>query len=368
MAHNLMIDNEGSEEQFVHFIYASEAVGQPWHGLGIEVPATFTPEEGFKRLGGFMEVRLVPLYFRGEGWVEGLEDLKVSQKGRLILSQRGEEFAVVGPSYTAMQEETLARIASIAMGGEAKVRTLGRLGRGERVFLGCDVGAVTIESPTEAGFERVFNHKLVIESTHDASGSLIKRLTTIDPVCQNTLNMGRDQAKAEIRIKHTVNVEKQAEVVAKALAETGVLVDRFEKAIHLLMSYTVPDMDTVVAYSKLLFPHASDDNEDIKLPKTIAEKREFFQFVYATSPGCAGAPETGFRLYSAATYLNDTYLRSRSIEGENGQATRRRDWSKTEFQPAAQEFRSTAFRAVQTLMSREEGNSTAAEEPEGTEA
>lgn len=331
MAHNLMIDNEGQEDEFVHFVYAEDKVGMPWHGLGRSKETPFTPILGLELLGGERLVRVVPLFFATG---------KIS-KGRSVLSPENTEFAVVGQDYEPFQEGQVAEVMQTALGDKPdRVITMGRLGRGERFFASMDLGQVEILDPTGTGFKELAKHFLVIETSHDKSRAFTMRLTTIVPVCQNTITLGERSAAVECRLLHTGSLEAQAQVVANALAKTNVMVERFEEAIGLLFTYTDVTADDVWEYAKLLFPHPMDDVEGAKIPTIIQNKRDLLFQAYEEAPGCKDTPETGFRLYQAATRLNGKVLRSKG------------GWAQDQFQPASVDFRERAYSMVLTLLGR----------------
>lgn len=334
MAHNLMITGT-EEEPFVHFVYAKSDVPMPWHGLGNPVEVPFTPEQGFRVLGGTREVRVVPLYFKDKSG-----ESRTSHKARLVVNQDDDEFAGVGPDYEAFQEDQVASVVRTALGEKPdRVITLGRLGRGERIFMSADLGNVEILDPTGTGFKELANHFLVIETSHDKSRAFVMRLTTIVPVCQNTITLGERCQAIECRLLHTKDLESQAEVVAKAMAQTGVLVEKFEEAIGLLFTFTDVNEDDLTVYGKLLFPHApSDLNSEIKVPTIVQNKRDLLRMAYEQAPGCKDTPSSGFRLYQAATRVNGKTLR--------------KDWAQDQFQPASVDFRDRAYKAVLEMISR----------------
>lgn len=339
MAHNLMIDDtvdaDGNTSKFVHFLYAQSKVPMPWHGLGMPTPLPFTPKAGLAALGGAKTVRIVPVTFMTKTGIP-----RVSDVARLVVNQDDDEFCSVGPDYAAFQEDQVMNVVETALGDKPnRVITLGRLGRGERIFLSCDVGAVEIVDPTGSGFKEIVNHFLVVETSHDKSRAFVMRLTSIVPVCQNTIALGERKQAIECRLLHTKALEDQATVVARALAQTGVLVDKFEEAISLLFTFTNVDEDDVTTYSKLLFPHAAADADPkVKLPGIVQNKRDLLRACYETAPGCVNTPPSGFRLYQAATRLNHTVLR--------------KGWSQDQFQPASVDFRERAYKAVTTMLAQ----------------
>lgn len=340
MAHNLkntpMVTAEGNLVDFWHFVYSRKLTGNrtlpmPWHGLGNEVVDPFTAKQGLAALGGPETVRVVPLTY-------ALKDgtAKVSETTRLVVNQADEEYAGVGRDYVALQEDQVAEVMDIAMDGKAKLITMGRLGRGERFFASADLGPMEIVDPTGSGFKELVNHYLVTETSHDKSRAYVLRLTTVVPVCQNTISLGERSQAVECRLLHTGSLEAQASVVAKAVARTGVLVDKFEEAIKLLFTFSDLDSDDVVAYTKLLYPHPADqDGASGKVPSIVQNKRDLVHAAYEAAPGCKDTPDSGFRLYRAATRANGKL---------------RKTWSQEQFQPASVEFRERAYSSVLKMM------------------
>lgn len=337
MAHNLMVDDtideNGNVSKFVHFVYAQSSVPMPWHGLGMATPLPFTPRAGLASLGGPKTVRVVPLTF-----VTKTGATRVSEKARLVVNQDDDEFAGVGADYEAFQEDQVADVVETALGDEPnRVITMGRLGRGERIFLSADMGNVEILDPTGTGFKEIMNHFLVVETSHDKSRAFVIRLTTIVPVCQNTITLGEKRQAIECRLLHTKDLHDQANTIAKALARTGVLVDKFEEAIKLLFTFTDVNEDDVRTYSKLLFPHApSDTDKKQRVPSIVQNKRDLVHAAYLGAPGCKDTPNSGFRLYQAATRANGIL--------------RKGGWAQDQFQPASVDFRDRAYQSVLRMM------------------
>lgn len=345
MSHDIFIENEGQENEIVHFVYAKDVIYQPWHNLCHRdgpFESQFSIYDGFERLGGFREVTLRDVFYKkltGDGFV-----WFPSEKGRAVIDQDGREFAMVGPAYTPVQEETFAKIIHTALPTERRVRTLGRLDYGKRIFAGCDAGDVSIKDPSGSGYVKSINNKLVFDTSHDSTSCLVKRLTSVDPVCKNTLTLGASVASAVVSLRHTKNVEVFALQVAKDLAETGVLVHAFESVIERLMLLQDVTDEDLYAFSKILFPHEPSDTGlpgHASLPQHIQDKRRSLCDAYYSSPGCPDMPPNGFRLYSAATWTNDNVLRDK-------------DWAKTTFQPAAQDFRDRAIKGILDMLAQVE--------------
>lgn len=112
---------------------------------------------------------------------------------------------VVGKEYGVVQNskafEFIDFIKEVS-GEEPIVETAGLLGRGERLFVSCKLGADSYLNPNDA----VKNY-VVFTNAHDGSGAVMAFFTPIRVICSNTLAMAIKGCPNKVVFKHTKNVE-----------------------------------------------------------------------------------------------------------------------------------------------------------------
>jgi phage/plasmid-like protein (TIGR03299 family) len=182
----------------------NESTGIPWHRTG-------QPMDGYQTMDAMLEaafadydVEVVPVYVAGpDGTLVELEKKKATAR---ISPHTGEYegLAVVGNRYVPVQNrEVLERALAIvgASRGDAVIDTLGVLDAGRRFFAAIDLGALIID--TNGAADRIARYLLVYNS-HDGSVPITYSNTNVRAVCENTVRLALETAKATYKAKHTV--------------------------------------------------------------------------------------------------------------------------------------------------------------------
>lgn len=113
-------------------------------------------------------------------------------------------FNVVGKDYGVVQNTKALDFINFikeVSGEEPIVETAGLLGRGERMFVTCKLGADCYLSPHDA-----VNNYVVFTNSHDGSNGVMAFFTKIRVVCSNSLNVALRTCSNKVCFKHTKNV------------------------------------------------------------------------------------------------------------------------------------------------------------------
>lgn len=184
-------------------MYAGET---PWHGIGTKVEAELTSGEAIVKAGLDWTVSKRKLAAVGVGEVDGYKAL-VRDSDNSILS-------IMGDGYVPLQnKEAFSFFDSVVGGGEAMYHTAGSLNMGRKVWMLAKLpGHIRVE-----GTDDVSEKFLLLANSHDGSLAVTMRLTSVRVVCQNTLSAALGTEGAEIKLRHTKNVERKYEEARRVL-------------------------------------------------------------------------------------------------------------------------------------------------------
>jgi len=269
----------------------------PWHGLGrkLSPEAMVSVEQALHEGNVHWTVSKVPTYF----YPIGSDKLTQSKLGFSILREDGAELGNVGPRYAPVQNaEAFAVLQPSLEKAGVTVRTVGAIGKGERVWM---LGRLGEGKEIRRG-ETVLPNFLIMNA-HDGSLGVIGKLTPIDVVCQNTLNAAlADKAKSTFNIRHTASAEerlKEAERLVSVL--TGAWTETVE--VYKEMAETAIDNEAVRQAIELLMPIPGDASDLMKDRTTKARLNVASLFKGGVGANLRG--DTAWGLYNAFTEYVD---------------------------------------------------------------
>lgn len=204
MAHDLSIRKDGT----VEMAYTGEL---PWHGLGVSVAGAMTSQEALQAASLDWDVLSRPVY-------HPLEDGKMEKvKGyhALLRGDSGAVLHVAKTSYVPLQNREAFQFADrILDSGDAKFVTVGALSGGRRIWLLAELQKCNV---MVAGDE--IKPYFMLYNSHDGSSMVRGILTPVRVVCQNTVSMALDGARAGegFQLRHTKNVLENADEARRAL-------------------------------------------------------------------------------------------------------------------------------------------------------
>jgi phage/plasmid-like protein (TIGR03299 family) len=189
-----------------------------WHQLGTVLEDFPGREEGMRLAGHDFEVLERQLKVEKPNDWPGAQPMAVPLKGWKALehSTEGNVLNVVRSSYEIIQNSVGWDIVDAIVGEGAKYETGITLKDGAV----CLVTAWLDEPVTISGDDSVTLPYLVVRWTHDGSGSLVARSTSVRVVCANTDEASAVEArrnKTEFVFRHTKHVSKRIEDAKLAL-------------------------------------------------------------------------------------------------------------------------------------------------------
>lgn len=206
MAHELASDRKGALMAY------NKAGGLPWHGLGVAVDGLQTLPEMMRASRLEWMVRLGGIQTSG-----GKEIESHCYTYRTDEDQQDHILGVVGKDWTPLQNADFFGLMDRLVGqGYATWETMGALFDGRVVFGSLRPAAapdLILDLPNGEKLETY----LAGLNGHDGTRALEIFLTTIRPVCWNTVSAARDTARARFKARHTSGIDGRVGEIRNAL-------------------------------------------------------------------------------------------------------------------------------------------------------
>lgn len=307
MSHDL----EQAANGEARFAYANHQA--PWHRLGRPMAGLQTADEMLVAAMADYTVRTTKvaaidedgnLILDADGRPLVVDSARMTIRDDVDGDRNG--LAIVGSRYTPVQNrEVLERALAIvgATKGEAVVDTCGVLDDGRRFFASLDLGELVID-PLGAN-DRIARNLLVFTG-HEGKTPVTYANTNVRAVCQNTVTMGLQSARATFTAKHTVNVEGVLADAQKALGMSTVWADAFREAAEQMLGTTVTPrslgFDRVM---KAAFPLDADASDLSK--RNHDDNVDAVLSLWGNQRNAGTAGTNGWTLYNAVVEHFDHY-------------------------------------------------------------
>jgi len=194
MAHNIDTST-GSAAFYMHKKNPDDA---PWHMLGQWQGEAATADEALRLAHLDWGVKLTPVLAN----VEELMTIEVPGKFVTYRDDTCEPLGVVGKQYLPTQNlDAFEWVSEIS--GEATFETAGALDGGRRVFVSANLNREILIDPNGAADKS--DLYLVFYTAHDGTMENVGFITSVRPVCHNTVSYGLKNAEHKISRKHTRN-------------------------------------------------------------------------------------------------------------------------------------------------------------------
>ena len=228
--------------------YAGEV---PWHGLGVKVDDTLTPQEMVVAAGLDWTVSKRQLFTHAEPDINASNDLvAVDNYSVLVSDSDNKTFGPCGPRFIPSQNgDAFEFFKKFTDAGHMKMETAGSLKGGEQVW-----GLANIsEDFTLPGDDRVLGY-LLVSISHKWGKSNEIRFTPIRVVCNNTLTMALSTKTANsFKMPHTKALDTEVFFAAEeALGLASNKMDEFKESAEFLSTKQY-NSDSVVNYIADLF-------------------------------------------------------------------------------------------------------------------
>lgn len=293
-------------------MYAREV---PWHGFGQKVEGLQTAEAAIVAAGLDWEVQPKPIYTHDH---KG-RMVKVPERLANVRLSDGKPLGVVSPTYKVLQNRDAFTIADeIVKTGEAKYETAGSLRGGKVVFISMELPK-TVHVAGDDGDMRPY---LLAANSHDGSMAIRFLITLVRVVCANTLSAALGSHSAEIRLRHTTNLESRVGEAQRALGLTFDYLDEFEAIAEKMMLTKVRDVDILRTLAEVfpikdVNPRKLSANELRRIlanEKNVGTPAAKALRMYETSPNLDNIRGTGWAIYNAVAEYIDYGMQYRSRE------------------------------------------------------
>lgn len=273
--------------------YAGEV---PWHGLGVKIEDTITPEDLLVTSGLDWNAVKRPLKFVGEDGKDhstGTYAL-VRDRDNKVLS------ASVSKGWKPVQnKEALGFFQEFCDAGTMKMETAGSLSNGQFVFALARIQ----ESFTLPGQDKV-DAFLLFSNPHKVGNSINVQFTPIRVVCSNTLAMALDgESSGRFRSFHTATFSADEAKEALGLAKNNFA--SFKGAAQFLASKRW-DEEKLHEYFKTLFPaNTSSQGEDDMAANGFSRRAAMCAANMDSQPGAEMSEGTWWQAFNAVTFATD---------------------------------------------------------------
>jgi phage/plasmid-like protein (TIGR03299 family) len=283
-----------------------------WHGLGQKVDGAMTATDAIRQahLDGW-NVRTVPTYAQiGDTQVEiadrfaTVADIRTTADGD---ERETRIFDVVGSNYVPIQNERAFDLCDLIVDASgAHYETAGALGDGRKTFL-------SMRMPEGVSVKGDANDiYLVVQNTHDGSGSLRIITTPVRVVCQNTLTSALRGAQTSWTIRHTKSADQNVSVARQQLSLVFEATNEWATAMNDLAETSVTDKQI----ADLLNGLYDTTGEDISArAKTMNEAHVGgIMSLWNNSATMTDLDKTAWRAYNAYTEYFDWYATVRDTK------------------------------------------------------
>ncbi|MCI0588925.1 MAG: DUF932 domain-containing protein [Planctomycetes bacterium] len=204
-------------------------VGQPaWHGIGVEIPAGTTAEEGFRQIGLDWPTVLVPV----EAVLPDGTRVAVPDRRAHLRADTRKVLGFVGPDYKSMENVDLAKFADAVGGadGGTLIETAGSL-------FGSKVVYALIKMPERicAVADDCMDLYLLCVNGHGGSRKFASYPTGVRVVCANTLRFSEKDAARGIAFQHTGDFDEKVKAARTMLGTAREEMAEFRKKVDSLV-------------------------------------------------------------------------------------------------------------------------------------
>ena len=294
----------------------------PWHGLGVPVEDTMTPEEMLEAAGLNWTVSRRPAYSIKEPvWHENVGLVNAEGHHFIVRDTDNSVLSACGNDYVPFQNaDTFKFFKKFVSNGAMKMETAGSLKDGQDIW-----GLAKLESSFELpGGDRIEGY-LLIDSPHVSGKALTILFTPIRVVCSNTMALALGGDGKRFRVLHLQafddDIMKAAE---EALGISETKMAEFQEQTTFLSSKKAKPIDIQKFIAELLQPELLieraklDIANDVPFAEQFNRTAEQVHDAIALSPGAdlTSAKGTWWGALNGVTYVMDhTKRESERVKG-----------------------------------------------------
>lgn len=282
MAHELEIKADGTASMF-----SGEGL-TPWHGLGTVVEGLKTSREALELAGLDWTVIKEPMKFGSDN---------TPFPGMYVTTRETDRkpLGTVTDGYHIFQNveafDFLDQLTDTDS-AEAVYTSAGSLFGGKRVFLVMKIGDTFM-----VGEDDAHDMYLMVTNSHDGTQAFTASITTIRAVCNNTVTMALNSAKASWSLRHKTSLQGKVQDARETLQMTFKYADAFEKAVQEMIEVEITK-DQFKKIAEQIVPESK-----FKHDKDVASLMNVFESEKTVLAG--GGEGTGWGAFNAVTYFTD---------------------------------------------------------------
>ena len=261
---------------------------EPWHGLGVKLPANATYDQ-ISSLAGFYNAEERQLV------VEGC-NAAVPDRKAIVRGDDGRYLATVGVGYRIVQfsevAKTLVEAAGEVGGFFHTAGTLGPVGaRGW--LLGELPGVITVK-----GDPSPIRKYLLGCTGHDGLSAITLKNVATRVVCQNTLGLALgERGGASFKIHHTTNAGTRLAQAAYALEKLVRSYETFGELANLMATTPFTDKQ-MKATIDVVLPVPKDDLDHLRIDRDREKVRSLFETAVGLEPAIKGTSWAAINAWS----------------------------------------------------------------------
>jgi phage/plasmid-like protein (TIGR03299 family) len=294
----------------------------PWHGLGVPVEDTMTPEEMLEAANLNWTVSKRPAYTINQPvWNEDVGLFNAEGHHFIVRDTDNSVLSACGEDYVPFQNaDTFKFFKKFVSNGEMKMETAGSLKDGQDIW-----GLAKLQSKFELPGGDIIEGYLLIDSPHISGKALTIMFTPIRVVCANTMTLALNTEGKRFRVLHLQAWDNEIMRAAEeALGISGTKMAEFQEQTTFLSSKKAPPIDVQKFIAELfqpaLFIERSKGNiaNDIPLIDEFNRTSEQVHDAIALSPGAdlKSAKGTWWGALNGVTYVMDhTKRESERVKG-----------------------------------------------------
>ena len=311
MSHELELREDGTAK----FAYSNREI--PWHRLGQPMNGLQTAEAMLEAAEADYDVILTKVAAVDDdgNWILNPDGSKIIvEDSRATLRQNPDgtinALATVGTRYVTQQNRDCLQYALDIVGasaGDAVVDTCGVLHDGRQFFACIDMGALIIDP---VGINDKLERYLLVHTGHDGKIAITYANTAIRSVCNNTVTLGKRQAKSVFTAKHTRNAKAAIDHAKEVLGLSTAWADSFKNtANQMLATPIIAGSRQFDGLLNVVLPPKS--NETTKQRSNREETGAVIRRLFTSSRNAGGY---GYNAWSAYNAVVEYFDHSRDAE------------------------------------------------------
>ena len=292
----------------------------PWHGLGVRVEDTMTPEEMLEAADLNWTVSKRPAYtIDSPTWSEDVGLINAEGHHFIVRDTDSKVLSACGEDYVPFQNaDTFRFFKKFVSNGEMKMETAGALKGGQDIW-----GLAKLESNFELpGGDRVEGY-LLIDSPHVSGKALTIMFTPIRVVCSNTMALALNCDGKRFRVLHLQAFDNEIMKAAEeALGISETKMAEFQEQTTFLSNKQAKPLDVQNFIAELFQPQLLIERgkiaNDIPLIDEFSRTSEQVHDAIALSPGAdlKSAKGTWWGALNGVSYhMDHTKRESERVKG-----------------------------------------------------